>query len=158
MPPDEYRWPTTPSAPLCRARCLGERHYSVGRRSGAVKLLVPFSTATTSSLPVTLSITPGTSTPGTSLLGTIVVNAIAGVVRFVGLYVNSEGSGPTLTASSPDHSPPPAHGPMYSGPFHLRTSPCGVCSVWPGPSWRWMRGALGCGALGVAHPTWSTHP
>jgi hypothetical protein len=57
-------------------------------------------TVTTSTLPVTLSITPGTGTAGAGLSGTVTVNAGNGIANFSNLVIDKAGSGYTLTAAS----------------------------------------------------------
>lgn len=56
---------------------------------------------TTSTLPVTMSITPNSGTPGAALSGQLVVNAEDGIATFNNLRINQAGTGYTLTASSP---------------------------------------------------------
>jgi hypothetical protein len=55
---------------------------------------------TTSTLPVTMSITPNTGTPGATLSGQLIVNAENGVATFNNLRINQPGTGYTLTASA----------------------------------------------------------
>ena len=52
----------------------------------------------TSTMAVTLSITPGTGTNGAILSGTTTVNAVSGVATFGNLKIDRAGTGYTLTA------------------------------------------------------------
>ena len=54
---------------------------------------------TTSTMAVTLSITPGTGTNGAILSGTTTVNAVSGVATFGNLKIDRAGTGYTLTAT-----------------------------------------------------------
>ena len=56
---------------------------------------------TSSTAPVTMSITPNTGTAGASLSGQIIVNAENGVATFNNLRINQPGTGYQLTATSP---------------------------------------------------------
>lgn len=57
-------------------------------------------TMTNSSVPVTMSITPGTGTAGAVLSGQLIVNAVSGVATFNNLRINLAGTGYRLTASA----------------------------------------------------------
>ncbi|HYC53259.1 MAG TPA: hypothetical protein VEB19_19300 [Gemmatimonadaceae bacterium] len=56
---------------------------------------------TSTAVPVTMTITPGTGTAGANLTGQTVVAAESGVATFNNLRVNLAGTGYTLTASAP---------------------------------------------------------
>lgn len=56
---------------------------------------------TSSSLPVTMAITPGSGVAGASLTGQVVVDAVNGIATFNNLRINQPGTGYTLTASAP---------------------------------------------------------
>lgn len=56
---------------------------------------------TNSTLPVTMSITPGSGTPGAALSGQLIVNAENGIATFNNLRINQAGIGYTLTATAP---------------------------------------------------------
>ncbi len=57
-------------------------------------------TMTNSSVPVTMSITPGTGTAGAVLSGQFIVNAVNGVASFNNLRISLAGTGYRLTASA----------------------------------------------------------
>lgn len=56
---------------------------------------------TSSTLPVTMSITQNTGTPGAVLSGQLIVNAENGIATFNNLRINQAGTGYTLTATAP---------------------------------------------------------
>lgn len=57
---------------------------------------------TSSTLAVTMSITPNTGTAGAQLSGQLIVNAENGVATFNNLRINQVGTGYTLTATAPN--------------------------------------------------------
>lgn len=57
-------------------------------------------TVTSSILPVTLTITPGTGTSSAAIFGPSTINAVKGVAKFTDISIDKAGTGYTLTASS----------------------------------------------------------